>query len=64
METKANYALVGFFTLLVVAAAFGFVYWMAQYGRSLPFVFPVPQTVYRSAPRCGSTAFPLVPFAA
>ncbi|MGI2032141.1 MlaD family protein [Rhizobium panacihumi] len=36
METKANYALVGFFTLLVVAAAFGFVYWMAQYGRGGP----------------------------
>lgn len=36
METKANYALVGFFTLLVVGAAFGFVYWMAQYGRSGP----------------------------
>ncbi len=34
METKANYALVGFFTLLVIAAAFGFVYWMTQYGRS------------------------------
>ena len=34
METKANYALVGFFTLLVIAAAFGFVYWMSQYGRS------------------------------
>jgi phospholipid/cholesterol/gamma-HCH transport system substrate-binding protein len=36
METRANYAIVGFFTLLVVAAAFGFVYWMAQYGRSGP----------------------------
>ncbi|MBT9372410.1 MlaD family protein [Rhizobium sp. CSW-27] len=36
METKANYAIVGFFTLLVVAAAFGFVYWMAQYGRGGP----------------------------
>lgn len=36
METKANYALVGFFTLLVVLAAFGFVYWMAQYGRGGP----------------------------
>lgn len=36
METKANYALVGFFTLLVVAAAFGFVFWMAQYGRGGP----------------------------
>jgi phospholipid/cholesterol/gamma-HCH transport system substrate-binding protein len=34
METKANYALVGFFTVLVMAAAFGFVYWMSQYGRS------------------------------
>lgn len=33
METKANYAIVGFFTLLVIAAAFGFVYWMAQSGR-------------------------------
>ncbi|WP_137131267.1 MlaD family protein [Rhizobium sp. FY34] len=36
METKANYAIVGFFTVLVVAAAFGFVYWMSQYGRSGP----------------------------
>ena len=34
METKANYAIVGFFTLLVVAAAFAFVYWMAEFGRS------------------------------
>lgn len=34
METKANYAIVGFFTVFVVAAAFGFVYWMSQYGRS------------------------------
>ena len=33
METKANYALVGFFTVLVMAAAFLFVYWMSQYGR-------------------------------
>ncbi|MGK9050832.1 MlaD family protein [Neorhizobium petrolearium] len=36
METRANYALVGFFTLLVIAAAFGFVYWMAQSGRGGP----------------------------
>lgn len=36
METKANYAIVGFFTVLVIAAAFGFVYWMAQYGRGGP----------------------------
>lgn len=27
METRANYALVGLFTLAVLAAAFGFVYW-------------------------------------
>lgn len=33
METRANYAIVGFFTVLVMAAAFGFVYWMSQYGR-------------------------------
>ncbi|WP_159948053.1 MlaD family protein [Rhizobium sp. 18065] len=36
METKANYALVGFFTLMVIGAAFGFVYWMAEYGRGGP----------------------------
>lgn len=36
METKANYAIVGFFTILVIAAAFGFVYWMAEYGRGGP----------------------------
>lgn len=29
METRANYALIGLFTLLVVAAAFLFVYWFA-----------------------------------
>jgi len=33
METKANYAIVGFFAVLVIAAAFGFVFWMAEYGR-------------------------------
>ncbi len=36
METQANYTIVGFFTVLVIAAAFGFVYWMAEYGRSGP----------------------------
>ncbi|TCL73510.1 MlaD family protein [Rhizobium sp. BK251] len=36
METKANYTIVGFFTVLVIAAAFGFVYWMAEYGRGGP----------------------------
>ncbi|KXF76990.1 ABC transporter substrate-binding protein [Paramesorhizobium deserti] len=34
METKANYVLVGIFTLLVSLAAFGFVYWIARYGES------------------------------
>lgn len=33
METKANYAIVGFFTLVVVLLAFAFVYWMHAYGR-------------------------------
>ena len=38
METKANYTVVGFFTVLVIALAFGFVYWMTQYGRTGPTV--------------------------
>lgn len=38
METKANYTIVGFFTVLVIVAAFGFVYWMAEYGRGGPMV--------------------------
>lgn len=33
METKANYAIVGLFTVLVMLAAFAFVYWMQVYGR-------------------------------
>jgi phospholipid/cholesterol/gamma-HCH transport system substrate-binding protein len=32
METKANYTLVGMFTLAVVAAIFGFVYWSQHIG--------------------------------
>jgi phospholipid/cholesterol/gamma-HCH transport system substrate-binding protein len=36
METKANYTIVGLFTVLVIAAAFGFVYWMAEFGRGGP----------------------------
>ncbi|MCR4268925.1 MlaD family protein [Nitratireductor sp. ZSWI3] len=32
METKANYVLVGFFTVLAILAAFGFVYWTAAIG--------------------------------
>jgi len=34
METRANYALVGLFTLAVLAAAFGFVYWFRAAGQS------------------------------
>lgn len=30
METKANYVSVGFFTLLVILASFGFIYWVAN----------------------------------
>src|SRR4051812_46027320 len=33
METRANYALIGVFTLAVIAAAFGFVYWFSGGGR-------------------------------
>ncbi|MGB7045919.1 MAG: MCE family protein, partial [Methylocella sp.] len=29
METRANYALIGVFTLAVIAAAFGFVLWFS-----------------------------------
>lgn len=34
METRANHALVGAFTLLVLAAAFGFVWWFAAAGQN------------------------------
>ena len=34
METRANYALVGAFTLAVVVAAFGFVFWLQGGSRS------------------------------
>ena len=36
METRANYAIVGFFAVLVIAAAFGFIYWMSEFGRGGP----------------------------
>ena len=32
METRANYVIVGIFTVLSILAAFGFVYWTAGYG--------------------------------
>ncbi len=34
METKANYVLVGLFTLIATAAIFGFVYWTAKIGET------------------------------
>ena len=32
METRANYLLIGAFTLAVIAAAFGFVFWFQNLG--------------------------------
>jgi phospholipid/cholesterol/gamma-HCH transport system substrate-binding protein len=32
METKANYVIVGIFTLAAIIAAFAFVYWTAAIG--------------------------------
>ena len=32
METRANYVLVGLFTLVALLSAIGFVYWTARYG--------------------------------
>ncbi|WP_026379628.1 MlaD family protein [Afifella pfennigii] len=45
MESKANTAIIGAFTLAVLAAAFGFIYWLAgtegtQYREPLRLVFP------------------------
>ncbi len=40
METKANYVLVGAFTLLVIAIAFGYIFWAASQDDS------TPQSVY------------------
>jgi phospholipid/cholesterol/gamma-HCH transport system substrate-binding protein len=48
METKANYVLVGMFTLLVSLAAFGFVYWAARYGENrdlAPLEIRIPGSV-------------------
>lgn len=45
METRANYAIVGFFTLVVMLSAFGFVYWMARFGNTgetAPLIVRIP----------------------
>lgn len=34
METKANYTIVGLFTIIVTLAAFGFIYWYAELAQS------------------------------
>lgn len=48
METKANYVLVGVFTLIISVLAFGFVYWIARYGEardSMPLDVRIPGSV-------------------
>ncbi|GAA4529044.1 MlaD family protein [Chelativorans composti] len=45
METRANYIVVGIFTVLSILAAFGFVYWTAGYGdrgETAPLRFRIP----------------------
>ena len=40
METRANFALIGAFTLAVIAAAFGFVFWFSgpsKAARRVPY---------------------------
>jgi phospholipid/cholesterol/gamma-HCH transport system substrate-binding protein len=44
METRANYATIGIFTLIVIALAFGFIYWLKRFDEtgqrvSLPLEF-------------------------
>lgn len=34
METKANYTIVGLFAVIIVAAAFGFIYWFAELSQT------------------------------
>jgi phospholipid/cholesterol/gamma-HCH transport system substrate-binding protein len=53
METRANYALIGLFTVAVIAAGFGFVYWFHRgggVGERVPFqvVFDNPVTGLRT----------------
>lgn len=45
METKANYTIVGLFTIIVTVAAFGFIYWyaeLAQTGNFAKVIVRVP----------------------
>ena len=34
METRANYATIGIFTLIVIALTFGFIYWLKRYDEA------------------------------
>jgi phospholipid/cholesterol/gamma-HCH transport system substrate-binding protein len=34
METRANYAIIGLFTLLVIAMGFGFIYWLKRFDEA------------------------------
>ncbi|SJZ87251.1 MlaD family protein [Consotaella salsifontis] len=48
METRANYILVGIFTLVVLAVGFGFVYWSATYsesGKQVPLLVRIEGSV-------------------
>src|SRR5690606_22233474 len=54
METRANYVVVGKFTVLSILASFGFVYWTAGYGdqgETAQFRFRIPGSA--TGPRRG-----------
>lgn len=61
METRANYILIGAFTLAVILAAFGFVFWFSGPNktaarRGYDVVFLVRSRGFRAAGRSPSTA--------
>ena len=53
METRARYATIGFFTLVVIVAAFGFIYWLKRLdetGARVPIQLEFAGTVNGLAP--------------
>jgi phospholipid/cholesterol/gamma-HCH transport system substrate-binding protein len=63
METRANYALIGVFTLLVIAAAFGFVLWFSgneKPGGRMPYKIIFSGSV-SGLPKGGAVLFNGVP---